>query len=49
DIMEYSFIGEFDLLHHSHTNVQECNWAKLAYWEATLKYFKPCCAKEEII
>ncbi|KIM61370.1 hypothetical protein SCLCIDRAFT_88729, partial [Scleroderma citrinum Foug A] len=48
DITEYSFLGKFDLLHNARLNIQECDWAKPAYQEATLKYFKLCCAKEEI-
>ncbi|KAI9574341.1 hypothetical protein HD554DRAFT_2034472 [Boletus coccyginus] len=49
DITKYSFLGEFDLLCHSRTDVREHEWAKPAICEATTKYFKLCCAKEEII
>ncbi|KIM63445.1 hypothetical protein SCLCIDRAFT_94971, partial [Scleroderma citrinum Foug A] len=48
DIAEYSFLGEFDLLHNAHLDIRECDWTKPAYREATLKYFKLCRAKEEI-
>ncbi|KAG1885348.1 uncharacterized protein F5891DRAFT_1201804 [Suillus fuscotomentosus] len=41
DIAEYSFLGEFDLLHK--------DWARPAHREATTKYFKLCRAREEII
>ncbi|KAG1831401.1 hypothetical protein EV424DRAFT_1470127 [Suillus variegatus] len=40
DITNYSFLGEFDLLWHSCSNVQKETWAKPAYQEATSKYFK---------
>ncbi|KAI9572210.1 hypothetical protein HD554DRAFT_2297344 [Boletus coccyginus] len=49
DITKYSFLGEFDLLRHSRTDVREHEWAKPAIREATTKYFKLCRAKEEII
>ncbi|KAG1855814.1 hypothetical protein C8R48DRAFT_608561, partial [Suillus tomentosus] len=48
DIMEYSFLGEFDLLCQSRTDIHELDWTKPAHWEATVKYFKLCCAHEEI-
>ena len=47
--MKYTFLGEFDLLRHSHTDVQDQEWARPAVCEATTKFFKLCCAKEEII
>ncbi|KAG2364996.1 hypothetical protein BDR07DRAFT_1278332, partial [Suillus spraguei] len=30
DITEYSFLGEFDLLRHSHTDIHELDWTKPA-------------------
>jgi hypothetical protein len=48
DIAEYSFLGEFDLLRHSSTDVRELDWTKPAYREATTKYFKLLRAKEEV-
>jgi hypothetical protein len=48
DITEYSFLGEFDLLRQSRTDIRELNWAKPAHREATVKYFKLCRAYEEI-
>ena len=42
-------MGEFDLLRHSHTDVQDREWARPAVREATTKFFKLCRAKEEII
>ena len=47
--MKYTFLGEFDLLGHSHTDVQDQEWARPAVREATTKYFKLCRAKEEIV
>ncbi|KAG1735556.1 hypothetical protein EDB19DRAFT_1638357, partial [Suillus lakei] len=48
DTTEHSFLGEFDLLHHSCTDIRELDWTKPAHREATVKYFKLCCAHEEI-
>ncbi|KAG2339224.1 hypothetical protein BDR05DRAFT_892034, partial [Suillus weaverae] len=48
DITDYSFLGEFDLLRHSHTNIHSKDWAKPAHREATTKYFKLCRAHEEL-
>lgn len=48
DIVEYSFFGEFDLLWHSRTDIHDHDWTVPAYREATVKYFKLQCAREEI-
>ncbi|KAG1893995.1 uncharacterized protein F5891DRAFT_1131069 [Suillus fuscotomentosus] len=48
DIVEYSFLGEFDLLRHSRTDIRDVEWTTPAHWEATVKYFKLQCAREEI-
>ncbi|KAG2126851.1 uncharacterized protein EDB93DRAFT_1058871, partial [Suillus bovinus] len=48
DITEYSFLGEFYLLHHSRTDIRNLDWTKPAHQEATVKYFKLCRAQEEI-
>ncbi|KAG1752343.1 uncharacterized protein EDB91DRAFT_1234441 [Suillus paluster] len=48
DIVDYSFLGEFDLLRHSHTDIRSNDWAKPAHWEATNKFFKLCRAHEEV-
>ncbi|KAG0697181.1 hypothetical protein DFH29DRAFT_984383 [Suillus ampliporus] len=48
DITDYSFLGKFDLLHHSHTDIQNNDWAAPAHQEATTKFFKLCQAHEEI-
>ncbi|KAI6027772.1 hypothetical protein BKA83DRAFT_4462509 [Pisolithus microcarpus] len=34
DIAEYSFLGEFNLLHHCCADVRDNNWAKPAFWQA---------------
>ncbi|KAG2055886.1 hypothetical protein BDR06DRAFT_981630 [Suillus hirtellus] len=49
DIAEYSFLGEFDLLRDSCTDIQDKDWARPAHREVTTKYFKLCQACEEII
>lgn len=46
--MQYTFLGEFNLLWHMRDDVRECIWAKPAVHEATAKFFKLCRAKEEI-
>ncbi|KAG1823255.1 hypothetical protein DFJ58DRAFT_672918, partial [Suillus subalutaceus] len=48
DIVKYSFLGEFDLLRHSRTDIREHNWTVPAHCEATVKYFKLQHAHEEI-
>ena len=48
DIVNYSFIGEFDLLRHLHQDIRSAPWAKPAQRAATLIYFKLCRAKEEL-
>ncbi|KAG1781291.1 hypothetical protein EV702DRAFT_1177553 [Suillus placidus] len=48
DIAEYSFLGEFDLLRHSCTDIRELDWTKPAHREATTRYFKLLHAREEV-
>ncbi|KIK75826.1 hypothetical protein PAXRUDRAFT_36957 [Paxillus rubicundulus Ve08.2h10] len=48
DITNYTFLGEFDLLCHSCTHIQDYQWSEPEIHEATAKYFKVCCAQEEI-
>jgi hypothetical protein len=48
DIVNYSFIGEFDLLRYSHQDIRSAPWAQPAQRQATLVYFKLCRAKEEL-
>ncbi|KAG1735689.1 uncharacterized protein EDB91DRAFT_1056167 [Suillus paluster] len=40
NIAEYSFLGEFNLLCHSRTDICKLDWTKPAHCEATTKYFK---------
>ncbi|KAG1839897.1 hypothetical protein DFJ58DRAFT_667467, partial [Suillus subalutaceus] len=40
DIADYSFLGEFDLLRYSRTDIREVDWSKPAYREASVKFFK---------
>jgi hypothetical protein len=49
DITCYTFLGEFDFLCHSRTNVQDYEWSKPAVREATVKFFRLCRAQEEIV
>ena len=49
DIVEYSFIGEFDLLRHSRDDVRDAPWTQPARREASLKFFQLCRAREELI
>ncbi|KIK13947.1 hypothetical protein PISMIDRAFT_117935 [Pisolithus microcarpus 441] len=49
DIAEYSFLGEFNLLCHCHADVQDNNWAKPAFWQAMVKFFRLQCAREELV
>ncbi|KAI6029224.1 hypothetical protein BKA83DRAFT_107917, partial [Pisolithus microcarpus] len=48
DIVDYSILGEFNLLHQSHANIREADLEKLAYHEVTVKYFKLCHSWEEV-
>jgi hypothetical protein len=49
EIVEYSFLGEFDALRHSTRDVHDKPWAQTAHREAMVKYFKLCRAQEEIV
>ncbi|KAG2121294.1 hypothetical protein DEU56DRAFT_701963, partial [Suillus clintonianus] len=48
DIVKYSFLGEFDLLCHLRTDIQDADWTAPAHREATVKYFKLQRAHEKI-
>ena len=48
EIVDYSFIGEFDLLRHSREDIRLKAWAQPSVREATVKFFKLCRAKEEL-
>ena len=48
EIVDYTFIREFDLLRHSRDDIRSVSWAQPACREATLKFFKLCRAREEL-
>ncbi|KAF8123536.1 hypothetical protein EV363DRAFT_1075379, partial [Boletus edulis] len=48
DIVQYTSLGEFDLLQHTQDDIRDRYWAKPAVREATAKFFKLSRAKEEI-
>lgn len=48
EIVDYSFIGEFDALRHARADIRDQPWTHTARREATSKYFKLCRAREEI-
>ncbi|KAG1739375.1 uncharacterized protein EDB91DRAFT_1237491 [Suillus paluster] len=47
-IVEYSFLAEFDLLHKTVGMVQAKHWVNPAYHHASTQYFEQQCAYEEI-
>lgn len=47
-IAEYTFIGEFDLLRITRSDIRREKWTQTAYREAAMRYFKLCRAREEI-
>ena len=49
DIVDYSFLAEFDLLRHSREDILHQPWVQIARREATVKYFKLCRAQEEVV
>ncbi|EPQ55524.1 hypothetical protein GLOTRDRAFT_75671 [Gloeophyllum trabeum ATCC 11539] len=49
DIVEYSFLGEFELLRHSRADIREAHWAQPSHREVTLKVLQLERAKEEVI
>ncbi|KAG2056750.1 hypothetical protein BDR06DRAFT_981178 [Suillus hirtellus] len=48
DIADYSFLGEFDVLRYSHTDMRELDWAKPTHREGSVKFFKLCHVYEEV-
>jgi hypothetical protein len=48
EIVEYSFLGEFDALRHSTRGMRNQLWAQATHREAMVKHFKLCRAREEI-
>ncbi|KAG1726444.1 uncharacterized protein EDB91DRAFT_1019027, partial [Suillus paluster] len=47
-IVKYSFLAEFDLLHDSDGQIQTKRWANPLYWQASTQYFDGVHAKEEV-
>jgi hypothetical protein len=47
-IVDYSFLGKFDLLWHSRVDIRNQPWTQVTRREATVKYFKLCRAEEEL-
>ncbi|KAG0705388.1 hypothetical protein DFH29DRAFT_800328, partial [Suillus ampliporus] len=47
-IVEYSFLAEFDLLQDSDSNIQAKRWASPSYCNASAQYFELQRAKEEV-
>ncbi len=49
--MNYAFISEFDLLHHtySHKDISQRPWALQVNREIAAKYYKIKCARDEIV
>jgi hypothetical protein len=48
EVVEYTFLADFDLLCNSHSDVSQWQWATPTARQATDFYFKCCHAKEEI-
>ncbi|KAG2369716.1 hypothetical protein BDR07DRAFT_1266974, partial [Suillus spraguei] len=48
DIADYSFLGEFDVLRYSRTDMRELDWAKPTHQEGSVKFFKLHHAYEEV-
>ncbi|KAF8141801.1 hypothetical protein EV363DRAFT_1106448, partial [Boletus edulis] len=48
DIVQYTSLGEFDLLQHTQDDIRDHYWAKPAVREAIANFFKLSRAKEEI-
>ena len=48
EIVDYSFLGEFDLLRHSRADICNEPWVYVTHHEAMVKYFKLCHAQEEV-
>jgi len=47
-IVDYSFLGEFDILRHSRTDIRTEDWAKPGRRELTTKHMELCRAREEV-
>jgi len=47
-VVDYGFLGEFDLLRHSRLDVRTQDWAKPGHCELTTKYMELCRSREEM-
>jgi hypothetical protein len=47
-VIEYSFLSDFELLHHRHNNITQRPWANPLIHNAMISWMKTECAKEEI-
>ena len=48
EIVEYAFVGEFDILCITWSDIWQEKWTKKSYRDATMKYYKLSRAQEEI-
>jgi hypothetical protein len=48
EIVDYSFLGEFDFLWNSRADIRNQPWTQVTRREAMVKYFKLCRAEEEL-
>ena len=48
EIAEYAFVGEFDILRITRSDIRQEKWTKKSYRDATMKYYKLSRAREEI-
>ena len=48
-VVEYTFLAEFDLLRFSQVDIREKQWAQPGVREATTRYFKLKCVQDEIV
>jgi hypothetical protein len=47
-ISKYTFVGEFDMLRITRSDIRQQKWTQQAYREATVTYYKLLRAREEI-
>ena len=48
NVASYTWLGDFDLLRHSQSDVMDRPWASCANCEVVVKHYKVLCAREEI-
>jgi hypothetical protein len=47
-VIKYSFLSDFELLHHMHNDITQQPWANPLVCNAIISWMKLECAKEEI-